>query len=97
MKHTLKEIELNNGAKGLLIHVPGVEVVRILAEFRAGFDLNSWDKYELPHVVEHMMFTNETYPAPRQSSWSVRQWKYQTCSRRSPTGSVLDPSSTECR
>ncbi len=73
MKHTLKEIELNNGAKGLLIHVPGVEVVRILAEFRAGFDLNSWDKYELPHVVEHMMFTNETYPAPRQFSREIER------------------------
>lgn len=73
MKHTVKELTLDNGAKGLVINAPGVEVVRILVEFRAGFNLGDWQKYELPHVMEHMMFTNKTYPKPRQFSREVEK------------------------
>ncbi len=73
MRHTIKELKLDNGAEGLIVHVPGVDVVRILVEFRAGFDLNSWEKYELPHVMEHMMFTNKTYPKPRQFSREIEK------------------------
>lgn len=73
MKHTVREITLDNGARGLVLHAPGVEVVRILIEFRAGFDLGDWGKYELPHVMEHMMFTNTTYPEPRQFSQEVEK------------------------
>lgn len=73
MKHTVRQVELDNGAKGLVLHAPGVEVVRMLVEFRAGFDLGDWQKYELPHVMEHMMFTNETYPEPRQFSREVEK------------------------
>ncbi|MEX0934387.1 MAG: insulinase family protein, partial [Candidatus Saccharimonadales bacterium] len=73
MKHTVKEITLNNGAKGLLINMPGSLVVRMLVEFRAGFDLGSHDKYELPHVAEHMMFTNKVYPRPRDFSREIEK------------------------
>ncbi|MEX0668364.1 MAG: pitrilysin family protein [Candidatus Saccharimonadales bacterium] len=73
MKHNIKEITLKNGAKGLLINVPGASVVRMLVEFRAGFDLGSQDKYELPHVTEHMMFTNKAYPKPRAFSREIEK------------------------
>lgn len=73
MKHTVEEVKLKNGAEGLVIRVPGVEAVRILVEFRAGFDLGDWEKYELPHVMEHMMFTNKTYPKPRDFSRQVEK------------------------
>lgn len=73
MKHTVRHVELDNGAKGLVIHAPGVEVVRILTEFHAGFDFADHDKYELPHVMEHTMFTNKTYPKPRQFSQAVEK------------------------
>jgi hypothetical protein len=39
MKHTVKEVELNNGAKGLLIDVPGATVMDFEFNFRAGEDL----------------------------------------------------------
>lgn len=74
MQHSVREVELDNGARGLVIHVPGVDVVRLLLEFRAGFDLGDWSKYELPHVMEHLMFTNETYPKPRQFSREVEKF-----------------------
>lgn len=73
MKHTVREVTLENGAKGLVVHVPGVDVVRMHVEFRAGFDLGDWQKFELPHVMEHMMFTNKTYPKPRQFSRAVER------------------------
>lgn len=73
MKHTVKQLTLDNGAQGLIIHAPGVEVVRMLVEFRAGFELGDWQKYELPHVMEHMMFTNKTYPEPRQFSREIEK------------------------
>jgi predicted Zn-dependent peptidase len=73
MQHTVREITLDNGAKGLLLHVPGVDVVRMLVEFRAGFDLGDWQKYELPHVTEHLMFTNQSYPEPNQFSREVEK------------------------
>ncbi len=73
MKHTLKEVELKNGAKGLLIQVPGASVVRMVAEFRAGYDLNDLDIYEVPHVMEHMMFTNQAYPKPRDFSREIEK------------------------
>jgi hypothetical protein len=36
MKHTVKELELKNGARGLLIHVPGAQVMSTRVHFRAG-------------------------------------------------------------
>lgn len=73
MQHSVREVELDNGARGLVVHVPGVDVVRLLLEFRAGIDLGDWQKFELPHVLEHLMFTNETYPRPRQFSREVER------------------------
>lgn len=73
MRHSLREVRLDNGTQGLVVHIPGVEVVRMLVEFRAGFYLGDWSKFELPHVMEHMMFTNQTYPKPNQFSRQVEK------------------------
>ncbi|MBR3052330.1 insulinase family protein [Candidatus Saccharibacteria bacterium] len=57
MKHTVEEVVLKNGARGLLIDVPGASVMSTRIEFRAGM-LYARSKYvyEIPHVVEHLSF-----------------------------------------
>src|ERR1700755_1801610 len=67
MKHTVTEISLKNGAKGLLIHVPDASVMSFEFNFRAGeylvLDPNKW---ETPHLMEHMLLgANERYPKSR--------------------------------
>ncbi len=57
MKHTVAEIRLKNGARGLLIDVPGATVMSFQFQFRAG---NRYVKhkeiYETAHIMEHMAF-----------------------------------------
>lgn len=57
MKHTTTEVQLKNGAKGLLIDVPGATVMSFQFQFRAGnrYVKNS-DIYETAHLMEHMAF-----------------------------------------
>ena len=57
MKHSVEEIQLKNGAKGLLIDVPGATVMATRTQFRAGMlYAKNRELYELPHVVEHLAF-----------------------------------------
>ena len=57
MKHAVEEVSLKNGAKGLLIDVPGASVMATRIQFRAGMMYaKNRDIYELPHVVEHLAF-----------------------------------------
>lgn len=57
MKHTTVEIELKNGAKGLLIDVPGATVMSFQFQFRAGNRyVKNNDIYETAHLMEHMAF-----------------------------------------
>lgn len=57
MKHSIEEVRLKNGARGLLIDVPGTGVMNIRVIFRAG---NKYVKkpeiYEVAHLMEHMAF-----------------------------------------
>ena len=57
MQHTTTEIRLKNGARGLLIDVPGATVMSFQFQFRSG---NRYvrDKsiYETAHLMEHMAF-----------------------------------------
>ena len=57
MKHTVEEAVLKNGARGLLIDVPGASVMSTRVQFRAGM-MYARNKYiyEIPHVVEHLAF-----------------------------------------
>lgn len=66
MKHTVIEVSLKNGAKGLLIHIPDASVMSFEVNFRAGEYLVSPDKWETPHLMEHMLLgANERYPKSR--------------------------------
>ncbi len=57
MKHSVEEVRLKNGAKGLLIDVPGASVMATRIEFRAGMMYaKNHNVYEIPHVVEHLAF-----------------------------------------
>lgn len=57
MKHSVEEIQLKNGAKGLLIDIPGASVMATRIQFRAGMMYaKNHEIYELPHVVEHLAF-----------------------------------------
>ncbi len=57
MKHTVEEVRLKNGAKGLLIDVPGATVMSFQFQFRAGNRyVKSKNVYETAHVMEHMAF-----------------------------------------
>ena len=44
MKHTVTELDLSNGAKGLFIHVPNASVMTFDVNFRAGDFLCEPDK-----------------------------------------------------
>ncbi|MCA9348981.1 insulinase family protein [Candidatus Saccharibacteria bacterium] len=55
MKHTVRQVQLKNGARGLLVHVPGAQVMSFDLNFRAGDYLCSEDKWELAHVMEHLV------------------------------------------
>lgn len=66
MKHTVIEVKLKNGAKGLLIHIADASVMSIELNFRAGEYLVKPDKWEAPHLMEHILLgANEQYPKSR--------------------------------
>ncbi len=57
MKHSVEEVTLKNGAKGLLINIPGASVMSTRIQFRGGMMYaKNKDVYEIPHVVEHLAF-----------------------------------------
>ncbi len=66
MRHTVKEITLSNGAKGLFIHVPGATVMSLELNFRAGDFLTPAGKWETAHLMEHLLLgANEQIPRAR--------------------------------
>jgi len=57
MKHTVEEVRLKNGARGLLVDVPGATVMSFQFQFRAGNRyVASKNIYETAHIMEHMAF-----------------------------------------
>lgn len=66
MRHSVKEVTLDNGAKGLLIDVPDASVMTFEINFRAGEYLLERDKWEAAHLMEHILLgANELYPRAR--------------------------------
>jgi len=63
MKHTVHEITLKNGSRGLLIDVPGASVMSFQFHFRAGNRLVRDESIEqTAHIMEHMAFgANERF------------------------------------
>ena len=57
MKHTVEEIRLKNGARGLLINVPGATTMSMQFQFRAGNRyVKSKGIEQVAHIMEHMAF-----------------------------------------
>lgn len=57
MNHTVEEVKLKNGARGLLINVPGATVMSMQFHFRAGNRYaKSKDIEQVAHIMEHMAF-----------------------------------------
>lgn len=66
MKHKVFEVSLRNGAKGLLVHIPEASVMTFELNFRAGEYLVERQKWETPHLMEHILLgANELYPRAR--------------------------------
>jgi predicted Zn-dependent peptidase len=66
MKHTVSEITLSTGAKGLLVHIPHASVMTFDINFRAGEYLVLPHKWEVPHLMEHVLLgANELIPKAR--------------------------------
>lgn len=64
MKHSVEEVELKNGAKGLLVDIPNATVMNTIIQFRAGMEYAKNDKlHEIAHVMEHVSFgANGQFP-----------------------------------
>jgi predicted Zn-dependent peptidase len=74
MKHSVEEIILKNGARGLLVHVPDAMVLDVYLNFRAGEYLVERDKWEAPHLMEHVLLgANDMYPRARDFQAVVEQ------------------------
>ena len=57
MRHSVEEVQLKNGARGLLIDIPSASVMATRIQFRAGMMYaKNHQIYELPHLVEHLAF-----------------------------------------
>lgn len=66
MRHTVTEVELSNGARGLLVHIPSASVMMTYLNFRAGEYLVDEEKWEVPHLMEHVLLgANERHPRAR--------------------------------
>lgn len=63
MNHSVEEVKLKNGARGLLINVPGATVMNMQFHFRAGNRYaKSKDIEQVAHIMEHMAFgANERF------------------------------------
>ncbi len=64
MRHTVSEVELKNGAKGLFVDIPGATITSYELNFRAGeYLVGTKKKWESPHIMEHVILgANEEYP-----------------------------------
>lgn len=66
MKHVVSEVSLSNGVKGLFVHIPDASVMSFEYNFRAGEYLVKKEKWETPHLMEHVLLgANELIPKAR--------------------------------
>jgi predicted Zn-dependent peptidase len=66
MKHSVHEAVFGNGAKGLFVHCPDASVMCFEINFRAGEYLVDKEKWETPHLMEHVLLgANELLPKSR--------------------------------
>lgn len=66
MKHAVTQIRLSSGAEGLFVDVPGATVMVYDFNFRAGEYLVEREKWEVPHLLEHVLLgANEKFRKSR--------------------------------
>lgn len=74
MRHSVDEVTLKNGAKGLFVHVPDATVMNVYFNFRAGEYLVERDKWEAPHLMEHVLLgANDEFPRARDFQAEVEK------------------------
>lgn len=74
MKHYVDEIILNNGARGLFVHIPDATVMDVYVNFRAGEYLVNRRKWETPHLMEHILLgANDKFPRARDFQAEVEK------------------------
>lgn len=74
MKHHVEEVVLRNGARGLLVHIPDAMVMDVYINFRAGEYLVDPQKWETPHLMEHILLgANDRYPRARDFQAEVEK------------------------
>lgn len=68
LRHSVEEVVLPNGARGLLIDVPDASVMNVRINFRAGDVYTiSDEKWETAHIMEHLTLgANKKYPNSSQ-------------------------------
>ncbi len=66
MKHSVSQLVLPNGARGLLINVPDASVMTFDINFRAGDCYAPSEKWETAHLMEHVLLgANKLYAKAR--------------------------------
>ena len=66
MKHIVSELVLPNGCRGLLVDISEASVMTFMFNFRAGEFLVPKDKWETPHLMEHLLLgANKNFPRAR--------------------------------
>jgi len=74
MKHSVREVKLKNGVRGLLVDVPQAQVMSYDFSLRAGYYLAEEGKWEAPHVMEHMLCgANQQYRKARTFEAEVKR------------------------
>jgi predicted Zn-dependent peptidase len=74
MKHIVTEHKLASGARGLVVNVPGSAIVNIVIRFNAGFQFTNHDRYEVPHVAEHLIGCGtKRYPGPNEFKVEIQK------------------------
>ena len=75
MNHKTEEISLANGAKGLLIDIPGTQIIEFRLIFRAGDYCAPAKKEQLAHLTEHFLVAgaNELYPVSKEFRAAIGQ------------------------
>jgi len=74
MKHTLHTTKLINGAEILFVNVPGSTSYYFNTIVNAGYNYATKDKYELPHLLEHLAFEGSAnYPKTGQMAYQLEK------------------------
>ena len=69
MQHSVSEVSLPNGVKGIFIDIPSANVTSVDIVFRAGDYLSPEGKTDTAHVMEHLVLgANKKYPSSKEFS-----------------------------